>query len=250
MKHRLLKSGIALGFIFFFGVANGQFVEMDIEPMASYEYLPYFPEKLMAQQPSAILPHSSLSQSFAWTTTRPDTITIHQKVIIGDMDTTLMYCFVQNDHPAADLFLAVKNQDQWVVIKTIIFRHLTYDVTQFRVVYLGRQKVPHLEVIIFRDKNVLGQHGRRVSSQWKRCKTISLINLNTLQRSLANVYTGYEYIYTIKQYKNDVRHSNIQTANLWYDFQNQLQKRQDQSKTTGQSTGCFRANGRGSSGVD
>lgn len=218
MKNRWLKLGIVLWFIFSFGVVKGQFVEVAIEPMDGYEYLPYFPEKLMAQQPSAVLKNGQLSKPFAWTTKRPDTIDIYKKVIIGNMDTTQMYCFVQNDHPAADLLLAVKNQDHWVILKTIIFRHLSYDATQFRVVHIGKQKVPHLETIVFREKNVLGQYGRQVSSQWKRSKTISLINLNTLYRILSNVYTGYEYIYTIRRYKNDVRHSKIQSANLWYDF--------------------------------
>ncbi|KAA3628489.1 MAG: hypothetical protein DWQ02_19270 [Bacteroidetes bacterium] len=246
MKYTLLKFGIALGFIFCFGVVNGQFVEMATEPMEGYEYLPYFPEKLMKQQPSAVLPHSTLSKPFAWTTQRPDTIEIFKKVIIGEMDSTQMYCFVQNDHPAADLLIAVKNQDHWVILKTIIFRHLTYDATQFRVVQLGRQKVPHLEVIVFREKNVLGQYGRQVSSQWKRSKTISLINLNTLQRPLANIYTGYEYIYTIRRYENDVRYSKIQSANLWYDFKinykkgkikvKQLDNRLDALEQTGEET--------------
>lgn len=209
---------LAILLLLCFKTVSGQFVEMETYPMEGYNYLPYFPEKLMTQQPERELKHNQLSQPFAWKTTRPDTIIIHKKIIIGQMDSTRMYCFTQRDHPAADLLLAVKNNDDWVILKTILFRHLTYDATEFRIVGLGKEKIPHLEAIVFRQKNVLGQYGRRVSSQWKRSKSISLINLNSLNRVLSNVYVGYEYIYTVKNYTDEVKHSEIQSANLWYDF--------------------------------
>jgi hypothetical protein len=198
--------------------AEAQYVTIAPEPMEGYEYLPYFPEKLMEQKPQPALANNSLGKYFIYSTDRLDTISIHRHFLIGNMDSTQMFCFVETDKMGADQFLAVRNDKNWVILKMRILRHLAYDAVEFKLVRLGKKKELHLQVMVYRDKNVESKYGSRVDSEWKRAKSISLFNLNTLHRVLSNVYLGYEYHYTQKVKINGLVYRETKQANVWYDF--------------------------------
>lgn len=195
-----------------------QVEDLPPQPMDDYEYLPWFPEALVAQQPSNILPNGILSDPLSFITDRIDTVTIHRKHIFEKTDSTQIFGFVRNDHPASPYLLAVKRDVNWVIIKMTSFKYLSLDEVNFSIVKFKKHQAPFLLVIVNRNGNVFSQSGPTVESNWKRTQVVSLVNLNTFNMPLRNVYMGYDYQYVTKQKVDDIRHRKTRAANLWYEY--------------------------------
>lgn len=185
-----------------------------------YTTLPSFPEELYNLRPSTTLPNTQLNEQQVVITNRLDTFQIHFKFHFDHVDSSKVFMFSLKESPNTNFKLAVNRGTSWLILDANLFRRLTTNSAHFSFPTFKGINAPLLKVDISipADKQVNRRSNRSVDSWWKKVSITTLINLETFEFYLHNLYTGYEYSYIEKSIEGTDKIQFIKTALLKYDL--------------------------------
>jgi hypothetical protein len=201
-----------------------------------------FPDQIKNQLPANVLPHQKIPNKAISLTTRIDTF--RKDEIFKTLDSPRLIVFVK-DKKEGDQYIAIEREKDWAVIHYGIFKQLAPAGLTFEWIKFKNSKTPFLLASF--DSQLTQRIGSYseyedivmgFSELTKRAKGCCLIDAEKLTLLLDNVFTGYEYTFSLWQKfrepnpdKADEYHHGSKnrldcTRNLWYDFKFDLEKGQ------------------------
>jgi len=186
----------------------------------NYEKLPSFPWEISELRPNDILPNVQLSDAFYSTTTQIDTFDFYDKWFLKGIDSTELFVFTLTDNPHMGHRFAIKRKFDWLFLAAKTINHLNFSIAKAKKIRTvdNEDELILITIETPEDMQVNSKYGGGVTSQLKQVRTLSLLNINTVEYYLHNVMMGYIYNYNISKNVEGVRVNHNQKAELQYDY--------------------------------